>query len=430
MIPAEALGRSCSRLASGNIRKIREFLTVRNVENPSFFVFLVLRVSRLSVQNHMINNIYHDAVWCLWKGLMKMRGSLKLSLILLVLFLVATGVFISGCTSQTTTPQTTAATTVTATGEKVQVKVFLAGSLTGPFEKLKAKFEEKYPNTEVLLEPAGSVDTIKKVTETKKPADVVASADYALIPQYMVPNDADWYLTFAKNSMVLTYVNTSKYADEINADNWYKILARNDVRWAFSDPNADPAGYRTPMVIKLAESKYGDDTIFKTLIENHSKITATKEGNVWTIDATDPSPDGSTLTIRPKSVELVQMVQAGGIDYAWEYHSVAVQNNLEYVELPEEIDLSAVKYADDYKTVQVTAVKGNGTTNYVGSPIVYGVTVPRIAEHPDMGIAFVEMLIGPEGQAILTADGQPPVVPAGGFGNVPSSLSSLVTMQG
>lgn len=332
----------------------------------------------------------------------------------------------------TATAAPTAAPTVAGTaasGAKIPVKVFLAGSLTSPFEKLKAKFEEKYPNTEIQLEPAGSVDLIKKVTETKKPADVVASADYALIPQYMVPNDADWYLTFAKNSMVLTYVDKSKYADEITADNWYKILARNDVRWAFSDPNADPCGYRSPMVIKLAETKYGDNSIFKTLVEDHSKITASRSGDVWTIDATNPSPDGTKLTIRPKSVELVQMVQAGGIDYAWEYHSVAVQNNLKFVELPEEIDLSAVKYADNYKTVQTKAVKGNGTTSYVGSPIVYGVTVPKIAEHPDMGLAFVQMLIGPEGQAIMNADGQPPIVPAGGFGEVPASLDALVSMQ-
>ena len=358
-------------------------------------------------------------------------GFISMVFVLLLLFAC-----FAGCTGQqpattTTTPAVTAATPAPTadTGEKIQVRVFLAGSLTGPFEKLKAKFEEKYPNTEVLLEPAGSVDTIKKVTDTRKPADVVASADYALIPQYMVPNDADWYLTFAKNSMVLTYVDTSKYADEINADNWYTILGKDDVRWAFSDPNSDPCGYRTPMVIKLAEGQYGDDTIFKTLIEDHSKITATKDGNVWTLDATDPSPDGTTLTIRPKSVELVQMVQAGGIDYAWEYHSVAVQNDLKFVELPEEIDLSAVKYADNYKTVQTKAVKGDGTTNYVGAPIVYGVTVPKIAEHPDMGLAFVEMLIGPEGQAILTADGQPPIVPAGGFGDVPALLDSLVSMQ-
>jgi molybdate/tungstate transport system substrate-binding protein len=337
----------------------------------------------------------------------------------------------AGCTSQapatTTTPAP--ATTAAVTGEKIQVKVFLAGSLTGPFEKLKVKFEDKYPNTEVLLEPGGSVDVIKKVTDTKKPADVVASADYALIPQYMVPDDADWYLTFAKNSMVLTYVDKSRYADEINSDNWYKILARDDVRWAFSDPNADPCGYRTPMVIKLAENTYGDNTIFKTLVEDHSKITSSKNGSVWTLDATNPSPDGTKLTIRPKSVELVQMVQAGGIDYAWEYHSVAVQNNLKFVELPEEIDLSAVQYAGNYKTVQTKALKGNGPTNYVGSPIVYGVTVPKIAEHPDMGLAFVEMLIGPEGQAILTADGQPPVIPAGGFGTVPVALAPLVSQK-
>jgi len=321
------------------------------------------------------------------------------------------------------------ATPAAATGEKITVKVFLAGSLTGPFEKLKVKFEEKYPNTEVQLEPAGSVDVIKKVTETRKPADVVASADYALIPKNMVPNDADWYLTFAKNSMTLTYTDKSKYADEITADNWYTILARDDVRWAFSDPNSDPCGYRSPMVIKLAESNYGDDTIFKTLVEDHSNIVASKKDGVWTLDATDPQPDGTKLTIRPKSVELVQMVQTGGIDYAWEYHSVAVQNNLKFLELPEQIDLSAIKYADTYKTVRTEAVKGNGTTYYTGAPIVYGVTVPKIAEHPDMGLAFVEMLIGPEGQAILAADGQPPIVPAGGFGKVPASLGQMVNPQ-
>ena len=360
-----------------------------------------------------------------------MRRDVHVGLISTVFVMLFLAACFAGCTSQapatTTTPAP--ATTAAVTGEKIQVKVFLAGSLTGPFEKLKVKFEDKYPNTEVLLEPGGSVDVIKKVTDTKKPADVVASADYALIPQYMVPDDADWYLTFAKNSMVLTYVDKSRYADEINSDNWYKILARDDVRWAFSDPNADPCGYRTPMVIKLAENTYGDNTIFKTLVEDHSKITSSKNGSVWTLDATNPSPDGTKLTIRPKSVELVQMVQAGGIDYAWEYHSVAVQNNLKFVELPEEIDLSAVQYAGNYKTVQTKALKGNGTTNYVGSPIVYGVTVPKIAEHPDMGLAFVEMLIGPEGQAILTADGQPPVIPAGGFGTVPVALAPLVSQK-
>jgi molybdate/tungstate transport system substrate-binding protein len=349
------------------------------------------------------------------------KGSV-LTLLVVVLLLSC------ACVSQE--PGAPATPTATPTsGEKITVKVFHAGSLTGPFEKLKAEYEEKYPNTEVLLEPAGSVDCIKKVTDLDKPADVVASADYALIPQYMVPDDADWYITFAKNQMTIAYTNQSKYASEITAGNWYEILARDGVRWAFSDPNADPAGYRTPMVIQLAEEFYGDSTIFETLVSEHSGITASESGGVWTIDATNPAPDGTKLTIRPKSVELVQMLQAGGIDYAWEYRSVSVQNDLKYVELPEAIDLSSVDYADDYTTVQVEAVKGNGTTMYVGAPIVYGVTVPKIAEHPDYGLLFVQMLIGPEGQAILTADGQPPIIPAGGYGDVPSELDAMVTMK-
>ncbi|HPJ73518.1 MAG: tungstate ABC transporter substrate-binding protein WtpA [Methanoregulaceae archaeon] len=348
----------------------------------------------------------------------------KLPLIL-ALFLVAAITLFCGCVA----PEEGVAPGEGAAGEKITVKVFHAGSLTGPFEKIKAEFEEKYPNTEVLLEPAGSVECVKKVTETGKPADVVASADYALIPQYMVPDDADWYLTFAKNTMTLAYTDQSRHASEITADNWYAILGQEGVRWAFSDPNADPCGYRTPMVIKLAEGYYGDEAIFKNLVEDHSNIVATFEDGVWTIDATDPAPDGTKLTIRPKSVELVQMVQAGGIDYAWEYRSVAVQNGLKFIELPEQIDLSAIEYADNYKTVKVKSVKGDDVTYYTGSPIVYGVTVPKIAEHPEMGLEFVKMLIGPVGQAILTSDGQPPIIPAGGYGDVPAELSGMVAMK-
>ena len=67
--------------------------------------------------------------------------------------------------------------------------------------------------------------------------------------------------------------------------------------------------------------------------------------------------------------------------------------------------------------------------SYAGAPIVYGVTVPKIAEHPDLGVAFVEMLIGATGQEILERDGQPPIVPADGYGTVPAELQSLVTVN-
>jgi molybdate/tungstate transport system substrate-binding protein len=332
--------------------------------------------------------------------------------------MLCAAVMFCGCTgTETDQGQQTPAETTT-------LMVFHAGSLTSPFEAMEAEFEAAYPNVDVQLYPGGSTKIVKEIVELDKRADVLASADYSLIPTLMVPEDATWYATFAKNTMVLTYTDQSLYADEINADNWYEILARDDVRWAFSDPNLDPCGYRTPMVIQLAEFHYGDDQIFENTLGKNSNITVTEEDGVYTINSNVPEPTGS-LSIRPKSVELVQMVQSGGLDYAWEYRSVAVQNDLKFVELPAQIDLSSIEYTDTYKQVKEDCGGGIKTAK----PIVYGVTVPVNADNPEIGLAFVEMLIGETGQGIMDEQGQPPIVPAGGYLEVPADLASLVEMQ-
>ena len=313
--------------------------------------------------------------------------------------------------------------------EEVRVTVLCAGSLTGPFERMKAAFEAEHPGITVVIEPGGSVDCIRKVTVNGRPADVVASADYALIPEMMLPEHAAWYLAFAKNRMVLAYSNGSRYAGEITAGNWYEILNRDNVRWGFSDPNSDPCGYRTLMVIRLAGRHYGNERIFSDLVEARSNITVTEIGGISTIRAAGAGSGGAALIIRPRADDLVWMLRSGDLDYAWEYRSVAVQNGLHFIELPGEIDLSSIDFAENYATVRVEAKKGDGTTFYTGSPIVYGVTVPTIAQHPDLGVAFVGMLVGAAGQEILERDGQPPVVPAAGYGSVPAGLEPLVLVK-
>ena len=96
--------------------------------------------------------------------------------------------------------------------QPVVLKVFHAGSLTMPFEEIKAEFEADHSNVEVQLEPAGSVTCVQKITETGEEADVLASADYSLIPNMMIPDYADWYIIFAKNRMTLDYTEDSKSA--------------------------------------------------------------------------------------------------------------------------------------------------------------------------------------------------------------------------
>jgi molybdate/tungstate transport system substrate-binding protein len=258
-------------------------------------------------------------------------------------------------------------------------------------------------------------------------ADILASADYSLIPSMMMPNYADWYIIFASNRMTLAYTEDSMFADEITAENWFEILRREDVKWGFSNPNMDPCGYRSLMVIQLAELEYMDDAIFEDLIEAVSAITISEEGESFIIDAAkeDLAPDTKKLTIRDKSVDLVSLVQAGGLDYAFEYSSVAKQHGLSYLELPKSIDLSDVGFEETYKRVNVAMTTGTSTA----TPIVYGVTIPKNAPNSALAEELVQYMINDFGQGVFIENGQPPIVPAvaSHLDMVPESLKSLVT---
>jgi len=118
-------------------------------------------------------------------------------------------------------------------GEKLII--FHAGSLTLPFAKMEEEFEEIYPGVDILREPAGSIRCIRKVTELKKPCDIIASADYALIDRFLVPQFASWNILFATNQIVLCYTGKSRYADVINRENWYKIWCCNLLRFTIKN---------------------------------------------------------------------------------------------------------------------------------------------------------------------------------------------------
>jgi molybdate/tungstate transport system substrate-binding protein len=81
----------------------------------------------------------------------------------------------------------------------------------------------------------------RMISELGKPADIMASADFKVIDKSLIPKHADWNIRFTTNQPVLCYTDSSRFADEINADNWTDILGRKGVSWGHSDPNLDPA---------------------------------------------------------------------------------------------------------------------------------------------------------------------------------------------
>ncbi len=321
---------------------------------------------------------------------LKVEDKKKITTVMVGILLLTT--LFSGCTGQ---------------DETEVLNIYHAGSLSVPFKELEKKFEEENPDIDVRREPAGSVDTVRKVTDQGQKPDVVGVADYSLIPNMMYDEDkANWTVRFAKNRMVLAYVDSSSYKDEITTDNWYKILDREDVTYGFSNPNDDPCGYRSQMVTLLAEDHYGDEYIYDDLVGNHTDI----EENGYNISAPEDLgvKNVDQITVRSKETDLLGILESGNMDYLYIYQSVAEQHDLNYVQLPEQIDLSSVEYAEEYG--KVTLTRHTGETS-VGKPIVYGITISKTVQNRDTAVKFVKFLLGETGQQVMSDNGQPPIDP-------------------
>ncbi len=274
-------------------------------------------------------------------------------------------------------------------GKPKEIIVFHAGSLSVPFNQLKEVYEKNHPDIKILLEPAGSIVCARKVTELKKPCDIIASADYFVINELLIPEYTKWSVRFATNEIVIAYGEKSKYSGEINADNWTDILLRDDVIYSRSDPDADPCGYRAVFTIMLEEKVNGKQGLTEKMLGKNKDF------------------------IRPKEVDLVALIESNAADYMFQYKSVAIQHGLKYVELPDDINLSNPGKTEIYKSVSLdVAGKEPGKKMKVtGDYINYSMTVIEIAPQMEEAIDFLSFIISGEGLEILRKNGQEPIIP-------------------
>ncbi|MEM2924867.1 MAG: tungstate ABC transporter substrate-binding protein WtpA [Methanocellales archaeon] len=289
--------------------------------------------------------------------------------------------------------------------EEVTLTIFHAGSLSKPIEELAKAYTAKYPKVKILREGAGSLETIRKITELKREADIIAVADYELIPKMLVPEYAEWAIKFARNRMVIAYTNKSKYSQEIDQDNWYYILARKDVEIGRSNPETDPCGYRTLILLSLAEKYYGRE-LKEDILEN--------------------SPPRN---MRYTEVDLVSTLQLGEIDYLFIYESNAVQYGLKYIKLPAEIDLSSEEHAAFYSTEKINVKRGSEIITLTGKPIIYGITVPKNSLNSKVAIDFLRFLLSSEGRGILQKNGMQCLAIASDVNKIPLELKPYIGVE-
>ncbi|WP_457742297.1 tungstate ABC transporter substrate-binding protein WtpA [Thermococcus sp.] len=353
-----------------------------------------------------------------------MRKAAILVIAVLLLSVVAAGC-IGG--SSSVSPSGTMTSQSKALKEEALI-IFHAGSLSVPLQQLEKAFQsyaEKNLGVKVTFqdEASGSVMAVRKVTDLHKKADIVATADYTLIPQMLVPNYTDFYVLFATNQIVIAFTNKSRYANEINSTNWYEILAKPGVKFGFSNPNDDPCGYRSVMVMMLASLYYGKP-IFKTLVEDNTNIYANGT-HIYVPKEIQFKTD--KIVMRPKETDLVGLVESGAIDYFFIYKSVAEQHHLRYITLPNQINLADFKLANYYGQVEITL--GSTGKTIKAKPIVYGVTVLKNAPHRQLALEFLKFWLSDEGRKIFQQNYQDFLNPPVAFGNVPAQIRGEVKVE-
>lgn len=295
---------------------------------------------------------------------------------------------VAGCLAMALVLPAIPATGVAA--EPVKLTVYAAGTLAQPFTEMARAFEKTHAGIVVQPQFGGSVKMVKKVTVLKEPADVVAVADYTVIPKYMFGADGDpalatWYAGFVGNAITFIYTPKSKFAKDIDAANWYEVLARPGVEIGRSNPDTDPSGYQTLQMLGLAAAHYHRPGLSEAILRN--------------------APE---TNIRDTETDLISALQLGQIDYLAIYRSDALQHHFQYLKLPSEIDLSNPQYAADYAKVVVHTKSGALTAK----PIVYAITIPTNAPHAAAAAQFVAFVLGPEGRAISERNGFRSLSPA------------------
>ena len=285
--------------------------------------------------------------------------------------------------------------------------IFHAGSLSVPMKEVAEAFKKIHPGVNIQTESAGSVASARKITDLDRPCDIMASADYAVIDNMLIPKYADWNIRFASNELSIVYHEKSRYSKVISNKNWFDILMRNDVAFGRADPNSDPCGYRSVLSLILAGQYYR------------------KPGLAGRIMAKDQN------YMRPKEVDLIALLESGSIDYIFLYRSVAIQHRLNYVILPDEINLKNPAFAKHYATVstEINGKEPGKKETIKGEPMVYGITILRDAPNKKAAIAFTEFLLtSDKGMAIMERNGQPSVIPltTPNWNKIPPELKKFV----
>lgn len=256
----------------------------------------------------------------------------------------------------------------TGASGQAAVTVLSAGSLSVLFNETVGPAFEQGTDDRYRGEFHGSNAVMRMVLDGQKHPDVVVSADAQLLREKLQTGAdpvTDWDVVFASNEVGITYAPETEIGERLNAgEPWYEVLREADAEIARSDPDLDPLGYRTVMLFELAESYYDEPGLREDLAAN--------------------------LRIDPSESHMLAAVETGKRAAAVTYKNMAIDHELEFISIPDELNFSNPTHGDRYASVTYTTDEGH---TIAGTPVLYTATVPNGADNPTAGKRFLRFLL-------------------------------------
>jgi len=264
---------------------------------------------------------------------------------------------IAGCTggetgsggddSETTAPTVTG-TGDQASGHSTMIAILAAGSLQNA---LSTGFKPAV-DVPVRIESHGSATVARLIDEGQRDPDIVTVADVALFEEPLSP---PWHSVFTSNSVVIAYnpdTDGGQQLTEAGTERWYEPIVSGNVDVGRTDPDQDPLGYRALFMLELASRYYDDAPNLREQMLQQNQIY----------------PETS----------LISQFETGSVDAAIAYRNMAVERDYEFIELPDQINLSNPRYAEDwYSTTSYTLPSGQ---EIQGGVISYGSTIRHMSD--------------------------------------------------
>ena len=279
-------------------------------------------------------------------------------------------------------------------------------------------------STGIMMVPpksAGSLVLAQQISQGNPVSVFISVSRSAVQPLYLKNESSGWAIEFASDQMALAYTNASLQSSNAKAvfsaytsavasnttaawNNFFSILSSGSVKIGISDPNADPAGYRAWIVLEAASQAYaGNQSFFG------NKILSNK-GNVTGASAAD----------------LVGPLQTGQIQFLFIYKSAATADKLNYLQLPDQVNLGNPADSSFYSKFSYQISTGVQK----GGLIALFITVPADSTDTADSLQFVVFVVK-NSSTLLSPFGlvplRPPQLYVTNSTTIPAPLQQLVT---